>query len=110
MISFVKMLAGMTKVINADLLVEIEKSKQNGRITEALAGMFVCIAERLINPPHFKRLTYNEDMKQQAIMQIMISYRTFDPTKNDNVFGYLVAAARSALIKFLHEGKNHEIM
>lgn len=98
----------MTKVTNADLLVEIAKSKQNGRITETLAGMFICIAERLTNPPHFKRLTYNEDMKQQAIMQMMISYQTFDPTKDDNAFGYLNAVARSALIKILHEEKKYE--
>jgi len=86
----------MSNVTNADLIVEIAKSKEDGKTTETLGKMMVYIAERYANRSNFINFPYKEEMIQEAITRMIISYPKFNPEKSDNPFAYLAQVARCA--------------
>jgi len=83
-------------VTNADLLVEIKLSKAADKPTETLGKMFIWIANRHGSKPQYQLNPHIEDMKAFAILQMVKSYKNFNPEKSDNPFAFLVQAAGCA--------------
>lgn len=88
----------MSNVTSADLLVEMEKSRQSGEITETLGKMIMWIAHRYAFPPNIEIYDYelHQEMEEHAILMMVKVYVNFDPEKSDNPFAYLVQVTKCA--------------
>lgn len=98
----------MSKVTNEDLLVEIEKSKANGMVTDTLGRMFVWIADKRVNNPIMQNYPLMDEMKEEAIIQMCKQYTNFDTSKYDKPFAYLYTIAGCACTQVLHREKREQ--
>ena len=84
------------KVTNDDLLMEIDQSNENGKPTETLGKMFVWIANYHGNKPQWHYHPLKEEMIAEAIMRMIKSYASFNTSKSQNPFAFLVQVAGCA--------------
>lgn len=88
---------------NADLLIEIEKSRQQGKMTEALGKMLMMLCERYAKHPRFANIySYDEDMKAFALMTLTKVWRGFNPEKSKNPFAYFTQIITNAFFQYLN--------
>ena len=81
---------------NPQILKHIIISKKIGKVTEPLAECIVWIANRYVNKPQFRGLTYNGDMVSCAILMAYKNILTFNPEKSNNPYAYIVAMVNGA--------------
>jgi len=98
----------MANITNEDLLVEIAKSKESGKTTETLGKMMVYIAERYANRSNFHNFPHKDEMIQEAITRMLISYPKFNPELSDNPFAYLAQVTRCAFRNVQGKEKRQE--
>jgi DNA-directed RNA polymerase specialized sigma24 family protein len=96
---------------NADLMIEIEKSRNAGKMTNELAKMLTMLCERYSKHSDYSRIySYNEDMKSFAMLTIAKVWKSFDPEKSKNPFAYFTQIIRHAFYQYLnYEKKQREI-
>lgn len=90
---------------NADMLIEFELSKAQGRMTENFGNMVILLAERVSKMPKFARYTYRDDMVGNAIMTITRVWDSFDSEKSQNPFSYYTQVCINAFIQMLNREK-----
>lgn len=91
----------MDTITNKDLLIEIEKSKANKKITDNLGRMFIWIATRYGKRINYVNRSYVDDMIELAILKMVEGYARFDPEKSDNPFAYLHTIAGCAFANYI---------
>lgn len=85
---------------NADLLIELEKSHKQNRMTEELGRMLLLLCQRYIQIPRFAKYTYTDDMQGFALMTICRVWKSFDATKSQNPFAYFTQCIHHAYFQY----------
>lgn len=90
---------------NADMLIEFELSKAQGKMTENFGRMIILLCEKVAKMPKFSRYTYRDDMVGNAIMTITKVWESFDSEKSNNPFSYYTQVCINAFIQILNREK-----
>lgn len=75
-------------VKNKELLEEIIKSKEQDELTPRAVMMMQLIAENVIKKMVYQNPDDRDDCVQGAILDCLMYWRGFDPTKSSNPFAY----------------------
>ena len=96
-------------VRNKDLVPEIHKYKETGKISEELGSMIFKIAKNYANKGSFSRYTWKEDMIGEAVLTCVKYIHNFDPSKqkHPNPFAYITTICHNAFINFIRKQKRH---
>jgi hypothetical protein len=85
-------------------------AKEQGKITNSLAMMFMKLCERYATRANWRGYTYNDEMQSQALMQLSQIGLQFDESKSENPFAYYTAAITNSFTRILNiEKKNQAI-
>lgn len=95
---------------NADLLKELEKSRDQDRMTEKLAHMLQTLAARYASQGNFAGYTYVEDMKAYAMFMICRTWHRFDPAKSNNPFAFFTQCIKHSYYQFLNKEKRQRVI
>jgi hypothetical protein len=85
---------------NADLLAELKKSREQDKMTDELAKMFMVLAERYASKGRFINYTYNEDLQGFALLTGVKVWKSFDPSKSSNPFAYFTQVFKAAFLQY----------
>ena len=91
---------------NADLLVEIRRTKRLRRITPELARMLLAIAEGYSHRPNWRGYSYREDLVGAAMPRLCCAVFTFSLRRN-NPFAYLTTVVHNAFLQALAKEHRH---
>lgn len=92
---------------NKDMLAEVIKSKEQGKMTEKLSHMVVMLTNRYGQHPWFCRYSYLEDMKAFALLTVVRFWDRFDETKSQNAFAYFTQIIKRAFYQYNIQEKKH---
>ena len=97
-------------VNNHDLLIEVENSKQQDRMTDKLGAMLKRMTVEFCKRKNYAGYTYTEDMQGHALLQLVKYWRCFNAEKSQNPFSYFTQCIDSAFKQYLnHETKHRDI-
>lgn len=95
---------------NRDLLPEVKKSKEAGKMTDTLARMLMLLCANYARKGNFVNYSYNEDMQAYAMMMLVRTWHSFDPEKGSNPFAFFTQCIKNSFIQFLkHEQKQRDV-
>jgi DNA-directed RNA polymerase specialized sigma subunit len=94
-------------VTNGKMLPEVIKSKELGKMTDALASMLMMLTKKYAQRPCFSGYTYKEDMISEAIANLCQNALKFNPEKSSNPFAYYTTCINSSFLQFLNVEKKH---
>lgn len=83
-------------------------SKDNGRMTNDLARMFMKLCDRYATRGNVRGYTYNDEMKGQAILQLAQIGLQFDESKSNNPFAYYTAAVTNSFVRIINIEKRNQ--
>lgn len=85
-------------------------SREQGKITNELARMFMKLCERYGTRGNWRGYTYNDEMRSQALLQLSQVGLQFDESKSSNPFAYYTATITNSFTRILNiEKKNQNI-
>lgn len=90
---------------NKDLLAEVQKSKDQGEMTNELARMLQTLCIRYSKKSSFANYTYNEDMQSYAMFMLIKTWDKFDPEKSQNPFAFFTQCVKNSFIQYLNSEK-----
>lgn len=90
---------------NKDLMAEVIKSKEQGKMTNKLAHMLQTLAARYGKKGNFANYSYNEDMQAYAMLMLVRTWSSFDPEKSSNPFAFFTQCIKNSFIQFLNQEK-----
>ncbi len=73
---------------NEDMLTEVRKSKEQGKITDALAKMFILLVHRFALQRSWSDYTLRDDWEADALVQLCRVWDRFDETISSNPFSF----------------------
>ena len=85
-------------------------SKTHGQITDKLAKMYMKLCERYSTRSNVRGYSYIDEMKNQALLQLVQVGLQFDEYKSDNPFSYLTSALINAQIRIINIEKKSQVM
>lgn len=94
-------------VTNKDLLEEISKFKESGKLSPALGKMILAIATNLGTKPNFSGYTWLDDMIGDAVFTVVKYLKNFNPEKSSNPFAYITQIVYNAFINYINKEKRH---
>jgi len=96
-------------VKNKDLLPEMVRYKETGKISEELGTMILAIATNYSNKGSFYNYTWKDDMIMEGVSTVLRYMHNFDPKKqkNPNPFAYFTTIIHNAFINFIRKQKKH---
>jgi len=84
--------------------------KDHGNMTNKLALMFMKLCERYATRGNWRGYTYNDEMRNQALLQLIQIGLQFDESKSQNPFAYYTAVISNSFTRVLNiEKKNQNI-
>ena len=92
---------------NADLLPEVIKSKNLGKMTERLAAMLMMLVNKYSLRPNFVGYSYRNDMCSTAIVNLVQNALKFDPEKSSNPFAFYTTAIHRSFLQYMEYEKKH---
>jgi DNA-directed RNA polymerase specialized sigma subunit len=92
---------------NAQLLPEVIKSKEAGRMSETLASMLMMLTRRYASRPSFSGYTYKEDMIAEALADLCKNALKFNPERSNNPFAFYTSCINNSFLGFLNQEKKH---
>lgn len=95
---------------NADMLIELEKSRENGKMTERLGHMLQTLATRYASQGNFAGYSYVDDMIAYAMYMICRTWHRFDPTKSNNPFAFFTQCIKHSYYQFLNKEKRQRVI
>lgn len=98
--------AGKTIYLNnKELLAEVKRSKERGRMSDLLAKMLMLLCSKYAKKGNFINYSYNEDMQAYAMMMLVRTWNSFDPEKSNNPFAFFTQCIKNSFIQFLNQEK-----
>lgn len=92
---------------NKDLLAEVIKSKEQGKMTDKLGHMILLLVKRYSSQPCYTGYTYVEDMESHALMTVCKVWNSFKPEKSNNPFAYFTQTIKHSFWQYLEKEENH---
>lgn len=86
---------------NADILIQVRLSKEQGRMTNELAKMLMLLCQRYATKGSLAGYSYNEDMQSFALMSLCKTWATFDCERGKNPFAYYTQCIKNSFNMFL---------
>lgn len=94
-------------VRNKDLLPEIIKCRDRGKISEYLGEMLLLIVNNYARRSNWSNYTYKDDMKGHAMVHLTNAALKFDPKRSQNPFAYYTQVTKNAFIQILKQERKH---
>lgn len=85
-----------------------EFSSTHGRITDKLCTMYEALVTRYGTRSNWRGYSYNEEMRGQALVQLVDTGLMFNEFKSQNPFAYLTAIVTNSFTRILNEEKTHQ--
>lgn len=95
---------------NRDLLAEVLKSKEVGKMSDKLAHMLTLLCARYARRGQFAAYTYNDDMQAYAMMMLVRTWNAFNPEKSNNPFAFFTQCIKNSFIQYLNQEKRHRVI
>jgi hypothetical protein len=92
---------------NADLLIELQLSREKKKMTEKLAAMLQELCARYARKGNFVNYTWREDMEAYAMMMLVRSWDKFKPEVSDNPFAFFTQCVKNFFRQYLNHEKKH---
>jgi hypothetical protein len=92
-------------VTNSQLLPEVLRAKELGKITPELAIMMQKIAERYAMSKNYAHLSFREDMVAASILNLMQNGLKFKPEKSNNPFSYYTQCCYHTCLQVIADEK-----
>lgn len=89
-------------------LAEGEFSKDHGQITNKLAKMYIMMCEKYAMKFNWRGYTYNDEMRNSAILQLTYVGLRFNEAKSANPFAYYTAAITNSFCRVLNTEKRNQ--
>lgn len=83
-------------------------SKDHGNITNKLARMYMMLCEKYAMKFNWRGYTYNDEMKNSAILQLTYVGLRFNEAKSANPFAYYTAAITNSFCRVLNTEKRSQ--
>ena len=85
-----------------------EFSKDHGNITDKLARMYIMMCEKYAMKYNWRGYTYNDEMRNSAILQLTYVGLRFNEAKSANPFAYYTAAITNSFCRVLNSEKKNQ--
>jgi hypothetical protein len=85
-----------------------EFSKDHGQITNKLARMYIMMCEKYAMKFNWRGYTYNDEMRNSAILQLTYVGLRFNEAKSANPFAYYTAAITNSFCRVLNSEKRNQ--
>jgi len=83
-------------------------SKDHGKITNKLAKMYIMMCEKYAMKYNWRGYTYNDEMRNSAILQLTYVGLRFNEAKSNNPFAYYTAAITNSFCRVLNTEKRNQ--
>jgi hypothetical protein len=83
-------------------------SKEHGQITNKLARMYIMMCEKYAMKFNWRGYTYNDEMRNSAILQLTYVGLRFNEAKSANPFAYYTAAITNSFCRVLNTEKRNQ--
>jgi len=83
-------------------------SKDHGQITNKLAKMYIMMCEKYAMKFNWRGYTYNDEMRNSAILQLTYVGLRFNEAKSQNPFAYYTAAITNSFCRVLNSEKRNQ--
>lgn len=83
-------------------------SKDHGQITNKLARMYIMLCEKYAMKFNWRGYTYNDEMRNSAILQLTYVGLRFNEAKSSNPFAYYTAAITNSFCRVLNTEKRNQ--
>lgn len=83
-------------------------SKDHGQITDKLARMYIMMCEKYAMKYNWRGYTYNDEMRNSAILQLTYVGLRFNEAKSANPFAYYTAAITNSFCRVLNTEKRNQ--
>ena len=85
-----------------------EFCKDHGTITNKLAKMYIMMCEKYAMKFNWRGYTYNDEMRNSAILQLTYVGLRFNEAKSQNPFAYYTAAITNSFCRVLNSEKRNQ--
>jgi hypothetical protein len=85
-----------------------EFSKDHGQVTNKLARMYIMMCEKYAMKYNWRGYTYNDEMRNSAILQLTYVGLRFNEAKSANPFAYYTAAITNSFCRVLNTEKRNQ--
>lgn len=85
-----------------------EFCKEHGQITNKLAKMYIMMCEKYAMKYNWRGYTYNDEMRNSAILQLTYVGLRFNEAKSANPFAYYTAAITNSFCRVLNSEKRNQ--
>ena len=82
-------------------------NKEHGKITNKLARMYIMMCEKYAMKYNWRGYTYNDEMRNSAILQLTYVGLRFNEAKSANPFAYYTAAITNSFCRVLNTEKRN---
>ena len=89
-------------------LTEGSFNKDHGQITNKLARMYIMMCEKYAMKYNWRGYTYNDEMRNSAILQLTYVGLRFNEAKSANPFAYYTAAITNSFCRVLNTEKRNQ--
>ena len=83
-------------------------TKDHGKITNKLARMYIMMCEKYAMKYNWRGYTYNDEMRNSAILQLTYVGLRFNEAKSANPFAYYTAAITNSFCRVLNTEKRNQ--
>lgn len=83
-------------------------SKEHGKISDKLARMYIMLCEKYGMKYNWRGYTYNDEMRNSAILQLTYVGLRFNEAKSANPFAYYTAAITNSFCRVLNTEKRSQ--
>jgi DNA-directed RNA polymerase specialized sigma subunit len=95
---------------NKDMMAELGKCHEQGKMTDEFAKMIMLLAERYGSRYEYSDYSpHIEDMKSVAVANVVRAWRSFDLEKYNNPFAYFTQAIKHTFWQYVSQEKKHRL-